>query len=98
MSKKKEEKDYSLEENILSRPRSVREKCLDCMGQQYAEVRRCPIKHCPLWPWRLGNVKYTLKISKKDEAGKTEKKMLKICKICGEMGHNIRSCPKKRKE
>ena len=34
--------------------KSIREKCLDCCGNQYSEVRKCPIIDCPLWQYRMG--------------------------------------------
>lgn len=46
--------DYSKEENVLSRTKAIRAKCLDCMCGQSAEVRHCPIKTCALWPYRMG--------------------------------------------
>lgn len=34
--------------------KAIREKCLDCCGGQYAEVRRCHITDCALWSYRMG--------------------------------------------
>ena len=34
--------------------RSIRSKCLDCVGGQVREVRLCPCEHCALWPYRMG--------------------------------------------
>ena len=35
--------------------RAVRAHCLQCMGFNYAEVRKCNLKDkCPLWPMRMG--------------------------------------------
>ncbi|MDD3020127.1 MAG: hypothetical protein PHX61_04000 [Alphaproteobacteria bacterium] len=34
--------------------KSIREKCLDCCGNKYSEVRECHITDCPLWPYRMG--------------------------------------------
>jgi len=33
---------------------AIRAKCLDCSYGQPKEVRLCPVKNCPLWPYRLG--------------------------------------------
>lgn len=33
---------------------SIRNKCLDCSGGSYKEVRLCPIQNCDLWPYRFG--------------------------------------------
>lgn len=38
----------------LSPLRAIREKCLDCACGNDAEVRRCELKHCTLWPFRMG--------------------------------------------
>ena len=35
-----------------SRAAAIKAKCLDCCGYQKVEVRRCPAKECPLWPYR----------------------------------------------
>jgi hypothetical protein len=34
--------------------RSIREKCIDCCGGNKAEVARCQIQACALWPFRMG--------------------------------------------
>ena len=41
-------------EKRLTRGQAIRAKCLDCCGGQKAEVRRCHIRDCPLWPYRMG--------------------------------------------
>ena len=33
---------------------AIREKCLECMGWNVAEVRRCPSIDCALFPFRFG--------------------------------------------
>lgn len=37
-----------------SPPKAIRAKCLDCVGQQPSEVRKCVATGCPLWPYRMG--------------------------------------------
>lgn len=37
-----------------SRGDAIRAKCLDCVGQSPAEVRRCSAVDCSLWPFRMG--------------------------------------------
>ena len=34
--------------------RAIRAKCLDCCAGQVAEVRRCELENCPLYPYRFG--------------------------------------------
>lgn len=40
---------------MLTPMKSIRAKCLDCMGGNAAEVRRCPSEGCPLYPYRMGH-------------------------------------------
>jgi hypothetical protein len=37
-----------------SYPKIIRAKCLDCVGDQPSEVRKCVAVDCPLWPARMG--------------------------------------------
>lgn len=34
--------------------KAIRAKCLDCSCGQVKEVRCCPMKNCPLYPYRMG--------------------------------------------
>ncbi len=34
--------------------KSIRAKCIDCCCGDLREVRECPIKDCPIWPYRMG--------------------------------------------
>ena len=34
--------------------KAIRAKCLDCCCDQREEVKLCPAKDCPLWPFRMG--------------------------------------------
>ena len=34
--------------------RVIRAKCLDCSNNSSKEVELCPVRGCPLWPWRFG--------------------------------------------
>jgi len=36
---------------------AIRKKCLQCSNYQYSEVANCPIKDCPLYPFRFGKTK-----------------------------------------
>lgn len=38
----------------LTPMRAIRQKCLDCCAGQVAEVRRCTVENCPLFPYRFG--------------------------------------------
>jgi hypothetical protein len=35
--------------------RAVRENCIECCGGNEAEVRRCRLVWCPMWPYRMGS-------------------------------------------
>ena len=39
---------------VISGVKAMRLKCLDCSGGSTKEVRLCPIKKCPLYPFRMG--------------------------------------------
>ena len=34
--------------------KAIRAKCLDCSAWQPAEVRKCPMEDCSLFPYRFG--------------------------------------------
>lgn len=38
----------------LMRSKAIRAKCLECCCGNAAEVRRCRMVDCGLWPYRLG--------------------------------------------
>lgn len=38
----------------LTGMKAIREKCMECSNWNYAEVTRCPIKDCALYPFRSG--------------------------------------------
>lgn len=44
-------------EERITRGKAIRLKCLDCCGGNSAEVRRCDLRKCPLWRYRMGNEK-----------------------------------------
>lgn len=33
---------------------AIRANCLECSGGSRKQVRNCEIKHCKLWPYRMG--------------------------------------------
>ncbi len=38
----------------ISPMRALRLRCLDCCAGNDAEVRRCTVRKCPSWPFRMG--------------------------------------------
>ena len=39
----------------LTPMRAIRAKCIECCAGQIPEVRKCEIKNCALWPYRMGH-------------------------------------------
>lgn len=39
---------------MIGRAKAIRLKCLDCSGGSPKNVTLCPVKDCPLWPYRFG--------------------------------------------
>lgn len=35
--------------------RAIKLKCLDCSTYNILEIKECPVKNCPLYPFRQGN-------------------------------------------
>jgi hypothetical protein len=72
----------SAELEALGRPRvsrgdAIRANCIDCAGGNTAEVRRCAMLRCPLWPFRMGTDPYREPMS--DE--KREAAAVRLAKI-----------------
>jgi hypothetical protein len=40
---------------MLTPLKAIRKHCIDCSGFSMAEVKRCELKDCPLWPYRMGH-------------------------------------------
>ena len=45
-------KEVSENTNVL---RAIKLKCLDCSTYNINEIKECPVKNCPLFPFRNGN-------------------------------------------
>ena len=50
----------------LTPMRAIRQKCLECSNGSNMEVRECPIKKCPLYPYRSGHRPKTDILSSED--------------------------------
>lgn len=48
--------------------KAIRAKCLDCCGDNAAEVRKCTVVKCALWPLRMGAQPKGLRAARKGEA------------------------------
>ena len=44
-------REVSENTNVL---RAIKLKCLDCSTYNINEIKECPVKNCPLYPFRLG--------------------------------------------
>jgi hypothetical protein len=42
----------------ISRANAIRQNCLNCCCGSAAEVRRCHMLSCPMWPFRMGTDPY----------------------------------------
>jgi len=51
----------------ISPLKAIGKKCLDCMCFQKNEVKLCPIKDCPLYPYRFGKRMRAILKKKKDQ-------------------------------
>ena len=39
---------------ILTPVKAIRANCIECSGHNFAEVKRCEMDYCPLYPYRMG--------------------------------------------
>jgi len=44
-----------MDDKILTPLKAIRAKCLNCCCWQINEVRLCPVRDCPLYPYRDGH-------------------------------------------
>jgi hypothetical protein len=51
----------------LRRNAAMREKCLECCSRNSAEVARCQMVDCALWPYRSGRLNRGQEIVQEDE-------------------------------
>lgn len=55
---------------LLPIMKAVRAKCLDCVGGNPSEVRKCVSIICPLWPVRMGAYPARLRAAANGSSGK----------------------------
>lgn len=55
--------------------RVIRENCIGCAGGSEAEVRRCRISNCPMWPCRMGTNPFHMarELSEEERAAAAER-------------------------
>jgi hypothetical protein len=45
-------------DKIKNPAKAIRAFCLGCSGDSTAEVKKCPVEKCPLYPFRFGKNPY----------------------------------------
>ena len=77
----KTEEDYNREvsenRNVL---RAIKLKCLDCSTYNINEIKECPVKNCPLYPFRLGKNPFRKRELSEEERNKLSERMKNIKK------------------
>lgn len=79
-------------ETTLTRGKAIHARCVDCVGFQLHEVKRCQEKDCPLYPYRTGT-------AMKDKPVNTpirSKAIKHYCIDCVGTIREVRRCPAKR--
>ena len=75
----KTEEDYNKEvsenRNVL---RAIKLKCLDCSTYNINEIKECPVKNCPLYPFRLGKNPFRKRELSEEERTKLSERMKNI--------------------
>jgi hypothetical protein len=70
----------------LNRRKAIRERCMNCVGWNTAEVRKCDFTWCPLHPFRTGTGKQNA-----DERSKAIRRYCLQC--CNDQLAEVRLCP-----
>lgn len=58
--------------NVL---RAIKLKCLDCSSYNILEIKECPVKNCPLYPFRLGKNPFRKREISEEERNKLSERM-----------------------
>ena len=58
--------------NVL---RAIKLKCLDCSTYNINEIKECPVKKCPLYPFRLGRNPFRKRELSEEERNKLSERM-----------------------
>ena len=65
-------KEVSENTNVL---RAIKLKCLDCSTYNINEIKECPVKNCPLYPFRLGKNPFRKRELSEEERNKLSERM-----------------------
>ena len=70
-------KEVSENTNVL---RAIKLKCLDCSTYNILEIKECPVKNCPLYPFRLGKNPFRKRELSEEERNKLSERMKNLKK------------------
>ena len=70
-------REVSENTNVL---RAIKLKCLDCSTYNINEIKECPVKNCPLFPFRLGKNPFRKRELSEEERNKLSERMRNIKK------------------
>lgn len=65
-------REVSENRNVL---RAIKLKCLDCSTYNINEIKECPVKNCPLYPFRLGKNPFRKRELSEEERNKLSERM-----------------------
>ena len=65
-------KEVSENTNVM---RAIKLKCLDCSTYNINEIKECPVKNCPLYPFRLGKNPFRKREISEEERNKLSERM-----------------------
>ena len=68
-------REVSENTNVL---RAIKLKCLDCSSYNTNEIKECPVKNCPLYPFRLGKNPFRKRELSDEERLKLSERMKNI--------------------
>lgn len=56
--------------NNITPLKAIRLKCIDCCNGNKNEVKKCPIKNCPLYIFKLGKTQKDKEVDTQEELDK----------------------------
>ena len=72
----KTDEEFNKEVSENTNPlRAIKLKCLDCSTYNTNEIKECPVKNCPLYPFRLGKNPFRKRELSEEERNKLSERM-----------------------
>lgn len=56
----------------MTRAKAIHYHCIDCMGYQSYEVKKCANTNCPLWEFRMGTKTPLWESTREEPAGQDD--------------------------